>query len=485
MAKIAVVGAGFGGLSAASYLAKSGHEVTVYEKNDKPGGRANVIAEEGFVFDAGPSWYMMPDVFEDFFTDFGFSPSDFYELTALDPHYKVVTNDKSYSLPKYPEVLKTVKEIDPTAVDSFEKFYHRAEADYKTVRQHILEMPMVSSKEALDKHVLSFLLGRDMYRSYKSKIEDITDNEDLQHILQFMSVFMGGSPAEIPAIYSLLGYVDYGLGVYYPQGGFGQVAKAFESVAKNQGVTINYNSPVEEIRTGSGKINSLVVNGKEIGYDLVVANADYHHVDQELVPRNDSTYSKKKWENIDLSPSALLIFLGIDRRLKNLAHHTLFFDTDWDAHFMDIKSGQWSKSPLFYMSAPSLTDDSVAPKGHENLFVLAPMPAGEQASQVVINETVANILSRISEQVGVDINSHIVYQKILAQDYFKNTFNALGGNAFGPSHTLRQSAIFRPKMKSNKLSNLYYSGQYTNPGTGVPMVALSGKAVSKLIESNV
>lgn len=482
---VAVIGAGFGGLSCAAYLAQAGYKVTVLEKNSLPGGRANVIKKKGFTFDAGPSWYMMPDVFDEFFGDFGYHTKDFFLLTRLNPAYQVVTNNSSFTVPSYPKTKRLIAQLDSEAKESFEQFYQQTKKDYRVVRRDVLNQPMVKARELLQPSIINFLLGRDMYRSYHRRIRSVTRQPDLQHTLEFMSVFMGGSPKQIPGIYALLAYVDMGLGVFYPQGGFGVVAKAFEQVAKKQGATIHYNSPVEKIVTHSGRAKAVQVNGVELPVDAVVANADYQFVEARLLATKDRHYQKAYWQKADISPSGLLLFLGVNQRLANLRHHNLFFDTDWDEHFTQLQHGRWATQPLFYVSVPSKTDTSVAPTGSENLFVLAPMPPGKQASEKTITQVSNNIIERIEKQVGSDFRGDIVVQEARAHNYFKDTFHAYQGNAFGMSHTLKQSAVFRPKMQSKQIDNLFYAGQYTNPGTGVPMVVLSGKVAAGLVQSKV
>lgn len=483
MKKVAVIGAGFGGMSAAAYLARAGYDVTVYEKNSQPGGRAQVFTQNGFTFDAGPSWYMMPDVFEEFFADFNKQPSDYYQLTQLTPSYEVIFSDSSLDMMTWPEVRDVFADIEPST-NEFEQFLDKTKSDYDTVRDNILINPMVSVRNVLHPEIIKFLLSKDMYRSYASRVDSVVSDERLRQTLQFMSVFMGGSPKDIPGIYALLAHVDMGLGIFYPYGGFGAVARGFEKLCREQGVTFVYNAPVEKIVTSESKTKAVVIKGEQRGYDIVVANADYHHVESELLEEHAQSYSHRYWDKAAVSPSALLLFFGIDKKLKKLKHHSLFFDTDWDTHFAELKSGKATDKPLFYMSAPSVTDASVAPKGEENLFVLVPIPAGVSMSKAQKQRIRDNVVQRISRHVGIDITPLIKTEIQKDVSYFESTFNALRGNAFGMSHTLKQSALFRPRMKSKKLNNLYFVGQYTNPGTGVPMVVLSGKAVAQLIQSD-
>lgn len=479
---VIVLGAGFGGMSAAAYIAKQGHNVTVIEKNSLPGGRAQVYKTKGYTFDLGPSWYMMPDVFEEFFGDFSSSPSDFYDLKKLNPAYEVVGRHTTIQFKKYKEMRKKFDELDPGILAKMDRFFAQTKQDYGIVRNGILLKPMTRLKETLDKNVLKFLASKAMRQSYAARIESLTNNEDIRRSLQFMSVFMGGSPDKIPGVYALLAYVDMGLGVHYPMGGFGKLASSFQKVAEKQGAKFIFNAKVKNINSNGKIANSVELDdGKIIEADIIVANADYHHVETKLLKKTDRNYSPQYWEKLELSPSALLILLGVKKKLPKLSHHTLFLESDWHKHFSAIASGSIETNPLFYVSAPSKTDPTVAPSGHENLFILAPMPAGTNLSlknQKIITD---NIISRIEKHCGLSFNSNIVIKKYLDQNYFEQTFNAFKGNAFGPSHSLRQTAIFRTRMKSKKLKNLYFVGQYTNPGTGVPMVVLSGKAVGRLI----
>lgn len=479
--KVIVIGAGFGGISAATYLASQGYDVTVLEKNAMPGGRAQVIKDKGFVFDAGPSWYMMPDIFEEYFKEFGHDVNKLLKLKKLNPSYRVITNEKDFKIRPQPYADKVIHDIDPAAYDKFSKYFRKGEKDYKEIREGILDLPMLSLGQSLNPKVLKYVLSKDMFTSYERKIKSITTDEDLQHTLQFMAVFLGGSPKKIPAFYGLLTYVDMGLGIFYPQGGFGELARVFEKVAKEKGVKFKYDQEVEKIETNGSLVSTVKTNKKNFQADIVVANADYHHVETKLLANDSVSYPQEYWDKKDLSPSALLFFLGLDRKVENLNHHSLFFDADWDKHFADLDNGKITSDPMFYVSTPSLSDSSVAPKGKENLFVLVPVPAGKNMTKAQEATVYKKVTSRISKQVGFDINKHIVTKKIRSQKYFKETFNALKGNAFGLSHTTSQSAMLRPRLKSKKLDNLYFVGQYSNPGTGVPMVVLSGKVVSKLI----
>ena len=481
--RIVIIGAGFGGLSAAAYLSQAGHDVLVFEKTNQPGGRARVLKTKGYTFDMGPSWYLMPDVFEEFFADFNSKTSDFYQLKKLQPNYKVFNAGESFDVPKYPESRKIFAAKDPGSEVRLDEFMIEAKLAYQKVRADILGRPMQKTHHFLNKTALAFLGSANMYRSYHKRVEKVTKNAELQKILEFMSVFMGGSPFNIPAIYSLLGHIDLGIGVQYPMGGFGAVAKAFEAQARKNGARIFYNRPVQAIKTKNTKNKTKVigvqVDNKFVAADVVIANADYRFVETKLLPKAARQYDENYWQERTLSPSALLLFIGVKKRLRGLQHHNLFFDTDWQNHFDDIfKHSGVNSKPLFYLCVPSRTDPSVAPKGHENLFVLAPMPAGKKLTQNQQQAIVNDIITRIETKTGQRFKDDIVCQEVRGSEYFVETFNAYKGNAFGLSHTLLQSGPLRPNMQSKKVKNLFYTGQYTNPGTGVPMVVLSGKVVA-------
>ncbi len=484
---IIIIGAGFGGLSAAAYLARAGHNVTVLEKNDRPGGRAMVFSARGYVFDQGPSWYLMPDVFDEFFADFEKVTSDYYELETLEPSYKVFEKDDSYNVTTAPSVFTLFEKLEPGSTKSITRLLEKTKSEYDAVRAGLLINSQLSPLSLLrEPKVRKLLKNTELVRSYHSRISKYAKTDKLQHILEFMTVFLGGSPGNVPAMYSLLTHVDLGLGVRYPAGGIGSVVSAFVRLVQEQGARIRYESPVARITTHNGKTTGVILeNGTELPADIVVANADYHHVETTMLGSKDRTYDETYWRKKTVSPSGLLIYLGVNKKIPSLQHHNLFFDTDWDHHFREVfNRKKWSSEPLFYVCMPSRSDKTVAPKGKENLFVLAPMASGVQPTQTEIDTTVKSILRRIERHSGTVFQDKIEVQEVRTQAYFEEAFNAYQGNAFGLAHTLSQSGPLRPRMKSKKVAGLYYVGQYTNPGTGVPLVVLSGKAVSNLIQTH-
>lgn len=482
--KIAVIGAGFGGLSAAAYLAKAGHDVHVFEKNDLPGGRAQVLEKDGFTFDLGPSWYMMPDAFEEFFADFGTTPDAYYALSRLQPSYKVFFNDDEQVVRPAPAAYKDFEAIEPGAGKKLGKYLNQVKREYTKVREQLLMIDGLSLSQFSKPTAFEMLINPQLLGSFHQRIARVVKDERLRKIMEFMVVFLGGAPKNIPALYGLLNWTDFGQGIWYPHGGFGAVARAFERLAQAQGVTFHYRAEVERIVTDDKHVTGIVVGGETQEFHAVVANADYHHVETALLPEAARSYGKKYWKEKTLSPSAVIALLGVTRKLP-LEHHNLFFDTEWDKNFDRVfKDHQVPDKPLFYLSAPSRTDATVAPTGQENLFLLMPVSNQADIDRAQAGALVEAALSRIEAKIGVTFRDQLAVKEVLPPSHFSERFNAYRNNAFGLSHTLLQSGPLRPRVKSKKLQNLYYVGQYTNPGTGVPLVVLSGKVVAKVVLSS-
>jgi phytoene desaturase len=480
--RIAVIGAGFGGLSVASYLAKAGHDVTIFEKNDQPGGRAYTFMQDGFRFEAGPSWYLMPDVFEDFFSEFDHKPSDFYELRSLVPSYRVYgQGDDEFDVRPHTAAFADFDRREPGSGARLTRHINHTRREYEIVRRELLELDGISRIQYMRSAALRMAVHPRTAGSFHSRVSAVVKDPLLQQILEFMVVFLGGSPKNIPALYGLLNWVDLGLGVWYPRGGFEAVARAFEAVALEQGVTINYNSPVEKIISNADEVTGLRVGDTEQQFDLVVANADYAYVEQTLLDESDRSHEDHVWQSKVLAPSAVMGFIGV-RGDVPLLHHSLFFDADWHKSFSIIFEQQAvPKRPLFYVCTPSKSD-KVAPDGHESMFILIPTPAGVDIGEQAANMLVDQALLRIAERTAqTDLIQRIVTRRVTTPQYFRDTFNATGGTAFGLAHTLSQTGPFRPPIRSQRLANLYFVGQFTNPGTGVPLVILGGKVVAERI----
>lgn len=481
--KVVVVGAGFGGLSAAAYLARDGYDVTVLEKNDQPGGRAMILKKKGFTFDLGPSWYMMPDVFDDFFADFGKKTSDYYQLKRLNPSYRVYTNTEHHDVRTAKDGgLQLFDDIEPGSADKIRALLKKANKEYDLVREHLLMRDYMGFGDLVNPKALGMLAKPELIRPYHNRIKKAVNNEDLQKILEFMVVFMGGSPQNIPAVYSLLAHVDFNLGIWYPMGGFGAVARAFESLCKELGVTIRYNAEVTHIEIEENQACAVHVGNERIVADTVVMNADYHHAETKLLKHQNRSYSEQYWSKRTLSPSSLLIYLGVNKKVPGLLHHTMFFDADWHGHFNQVfKTKTWVTRPLFYVGTPSKSDPVVAPEGKENIVILVPIANGLQVDAAHRDELVSSVIARMEARIGTKFAEDIIVKEVRDTAYFEDTFHAYKGNSFGLAHTLAQTAPLRPRMQSRKVKNLFYVGQYTNPGTGVPIVILSGKVVSRLM----
>lgn len=480
---IVVIGAGFSGLSSAAYLAKAGHKVTVYEKNAQPGGRATTVFKDGFRFELGPSWYMMPDVFEEYFADFGQKVEDHYQLERLDPSYRVFfAGGRKYDLSNLKENTMLFSQLEPGAGVELERFLAKSKKRYEAARKHFLPLDYLRPWALLSPSKLRAALLFPLFGSYHSEVKKQFFDPRLQQILEFMTVFLGGSAREIPALYSLLAHVDMNLGIWYPKGGFFAMAEAFARHAKQQGASIRYNKEIKAIKVRDGRATAVKVDGKYIACDAVVGAADYYHIETKLLHQKYQVHSKRFWQRRLVSPSALLVSVGLDTKLQNLQHHNLFFDGEWEAHFKAIKQGQWLEEPLFYLCVPSKTDESAAPENHENLFILVPIPAGIDENAAKIEQIKQTVYARIGERAQIEISKHIVTEKVYAQQYFEHTFNAFKANAFGLAHSFTQSAFLRPSIKSKKVENLYFVGQFTNPGTGVPLCVLSGKVVANAVK---
>lgn len=472
-------------MSAAAVLAKAGHEVDVFEKNDKAGGRINYFDTGGYRFEMGPSWYWMPEVFENFYNLFDKTASDYYKLERLDPSYRVVfSGGEHVDVPAdFSALLELFESIEKGSADRLRKFIDHAEIKYRVGMNEFVWKPGQSIFEFASMKVIRNAFRLQLFQSIASEIKKVVKDDRLRQILEFPVLFLGATPGDTPALYSLMNYADLKLGTWYPQGGMYRIAEAFRDIAERQGVRFHFDSEVEGFDYGSAALSAVRNKGVKHKADYVVANADYHHVDQNLLEPAYRNYSEAYWENRKMAPSSLLIFLGIDRRVDRLEHHNLFFDADFNKHAAEIyTSPQWPSDPLFYVCAPSKTDNTVAPEGHENLFVLMPLaPDLDDSNPALLDDYCNRIIRRIESFTGTELGAHIVYKKYFSVRDFKSTYNSFKGNAYGLANTLRQTAILKPSIKNNKLKNLYYTGQLTVPGPGLPPSIISGQLVANEI----
>lgn len=484
MAKIIIIGSGFGGLSSAACLAKEGHDVTVIEKNEGPGGRASVFSASGFTFDMGPSWYWMPEVFENFYNLFGKKASDFYELERLDPSYRVFfKNGTVVDVPAgQDKVIELVESMEEGAGVKLSKFLKEAKYKYDVGMSEFVWKPSHSILEFADLRIAKSAFKLQMFSSISSQIRKLFKNPMIIELLEFPVLFLGAKPQNTPALYSLMNYADITLGTWYPKGGMFEISKAMYSIAKEQGVVFKFNTTVQKIESSSKLASNVITSDGNFTCDYVVANADYRHVDQTLLEKENRNYTESYWEKRVMAPSSLLYYIGVDKRLKGLIHHNLFFDQDFNQHAVEIYDDpKWPTAPLFYACMPSFSDESVAPEGKENLFLLMPLAPGLQDSEEKRKEYLDIMIHRLEKLTGENINDDIIYIKSFAMTDFEYRYNSFKGNAYGLANTLTQTAFLKPKLRNKNLRNLYYTGQLTTPGPGVPPSIISGCVVANEI----
>ncbi len=490
MKKIVVIGSGFSGLSTACFLAKAGCDVTVIEKNSQPGGRARQIKEKGFTFDMGPSWYWMPDVFERFFSLFGKSVADYYQLDRLDPSYRIYWPDAQMDIPaQYEQLKKLFEGMEAGSGAKLDAFVAEAAYKYNVGINKLVHKPGKSITEFIDADVIKGVFKLDILSNMKAHVAKYFKHPQLQQLLEFPVLFLGALPQNIPALYSLMNYADIKLGTWYPQGGMYKVVEAMYNLALSLGIKFEFNCDALQIEITNKRAKYVkaknIISEAVIQFDadVIVSGADYHFTETKLLPPAFHSYSEKYWDSRVLAPSCLLYYVGIDKKLKNILHHSLFFDTDFAVHGNEIyEAPQWPTAPLFYVSATSITDASVAPNGCENLFFLIPIAAGLQNDEEATRAKYFDmIVERFEERIGETIKDHIVWQKSYSVSNFIEDYNSFKGNAYGLANTLMQTALLKPSCQSKKVKNLFFTGQLTVPGPGVPPSLISGEVVAKEI----
>lgn len=486
--KVVIIGAGFSGLSSASVLARHGFDVEVIEKHDMPGGRARKFSEAGFTFDMGPSWYWMPDVFEQFFNYFGKKSSDFYQLERLDPSYTIYFGpDDKVDLPADIHALYSLFDsIEAGSGLKLKRFLEEAAFKYEIGIKKLVFKPSKSLMEFAEWDIIKGALKMDILKSFHSYIRKYFSHPKLLKILEFPILFLGATAQKTPALYSLMNYGDMVLGTWYPVGGMYKVVEGFEQLALGEGVKFSYNESVIAFETSDGKITAVVTDKRSIQADYVIASADYHHVEQKILDPAFRMYDEKYWNSRVMSPSSLIYYLGIDKKLDHVLHHTLIFNKDFEKHAEQIyEKPQWPENPSVYLSCTSKTDPTTAPEGKENLFVLIPVAPGLDDTDAVRQHYFDFSIRRIEETLGIELKENIIYQKFYSNRDFSTDYHAFKGNAYGLANTLMQTAILKPSMFNKKLPNLLYTGQLTIPGPGVPPTIISGQvAASEIIKLN-
>ncbi|MBW8687506.1 phytoene desaturase family protein [Chitinophaga rhizophila] len=479
-----VIGAGFSGLSAAISLADKGFAVTLVERHDQTGGRARVLKEQGFTFDMGPSWYWMPEVAADFFSKHGRSIDNYLDLVRLDPSYQVIFGRQdTVALPASYDKLKQVFDsIEPGAGERLDRFMQEAGYKYRTAMSTYVNKPGLHFSELCSREVLGSFMKMDMLQSFSAHARKFFKDERLLRIIEFPVLFLGATADHIPAMYSMMNYADIKLGTWYPTGGMSMLVKAFTELAVESGVNIMLNTTVEKLEVSGNEITGVRTDKGLLTADVVVSGADYHHTDQELLPEGRGNYKTAYWDKRVMAPSCLIYYMGVSRKIPGLQHHNLFFENDLRAHAAAIYTKpEWPEKPLFYLCCPSKTDDSVAPQGMENLFVLIPTAPGLQDTPAIRQHYLDMVLEKTAEYCGDDFRKDIVYSRSYACSDFIADYSAFKGNAYGLANTLGQTAFLKPSIRHKTISNLFFTGQLTVPGPGVPPAIISGQVVADYI----
>ena len=480
---VVVIGAGFGGLSSACYLADAGADVRVIEKNEQLGGRASVLEAEGFRFDMGPSWYLMPDVFERFYGHFDRTPSDYYELTHLDPHYRIFfkDGDRVDVTADLERTKETFEAYEPGAGEALERYLEKSATNYEVGMKHFVYEDRERLRDFIDLDVARQARGLSLLGSMQGHVEKYFEHPKLQQIMQYTLVFLGGSPRNTPALYNLMSHVDFNLGVWYPEGGVGGVVDGIAELGRELGVTYETETPATAIK---GREGAFLVETPErsIRADLVVSNAEYPHAERDLLTPERRGYDADYWESKTYAPSAFLLYLGVEGDVEELAHHTLVLPADWNEHFSQIfDEPTWPDDPAYYLCVPSETDDDVAPEGHITLFVLVPIAPGLDDTPERREAYRSLVLDDVAAHTGTDLRDRIVYERTFCVEDFAERYNSYRGSALGLAHTLRQTALFRPPHRSKRVDGLYFTGSYTTPGIGVPMCLISGQLTAEKV----
>ncbi len=480
---ISIIGSGFSSLSAACYLAKAGYKVSIFEKNNTVGGRARQLIKDGFTFDIGPSWYWMPDVFEKFFNDFNKSTSDYYTLDKLSPAYKIFFSDDVITIGDHmDQICEEFERIESGSSKPLRKFIAQAQDHYNIAINKVVLKPGISPLELVTKDTITHVDR--FFKSISSEVRKNFKNPKLISTLEFPVLFLGAKPSQTPSFYSFMNFADFGLGTWHPKGGMYEIIKAMKSLAESLGVTIHTNSNVEKINVENGKTTGITVNGNFVTSDAVLSGADYHH-SETLLDENLRQYSESYWDKRTFAPSSLLFYVGFNKKLKDIEHHNLFFDTDFENHAEDIYDNpKWPKNPLFYVNFPSVTDKGMAPEGCETGFFLIPIAPGLEDTPELRKQYFDIIINRFEGLTKQEVKDSILFKESFCVNDFISEYNSYKGNAYGMANTLRQTAFLRPKLKSKKVNGLYFTGQLTVPGPGVPPSLISGKLVSELILKN-
>ena len=481
MAKISIIGSGFSGLAAACFAAKEGHEVTLFEKNETTGGRARTFKSDGFTFDMGPSWYWMPDVFENFFAQFGKSASDYYQLKKLDPGFQLVFGkDDTVEIPASMKELEAVFEnIEAGSAVKLRRFLKEAEFKYNVGMKDLVYKPAFSWLEYANLDVVKGMLKANLFSSVSAYVRSYFTDERLVALMEFPVLFLGAMANKIPALYTMMNYSALVQGTFYPVGGMCKIAEGMKELAVSLGVEIRTGVDVTRIEVSGKLVTGLQTSIGNIAVDGLIAAADYNHVEQQLLEEKYRNYSAGYWEGKTFAPSCLIYYVGVSKKIKKLLHHNLFFDADFEQHANDIYSDpKWPDKPLFYVCCPSKTDDTIAPEGMENLFILVPVATGLKDDDATRESYFEGIIKRMESYCGEEFAAQVIYKRTYCIKDFMEDYHAFKGNAYGLANTLMQTAVLKPSLKNKHLKNMFYAGQLTVPGPGVPPALISGQLAS-------
>jgi phytoene desaturase len=483
--KAIVIGAGFGGLSAAALLAQDGFDVLILEKNEQPGGRARVWKKNGFVFDMGPSWYLMPDVFDRFFKIFDKETHDYYKLIRLDPNYRVFFGGtKTVDVPAdRPGIDSLFDELERDGSGKLQEYLSIAKYQYEIAMNEFMYREYKTIFDFFNWKIMTKGPQLKIFESFDKFARRHFESDEIRKILEYTVVFLGGSPDNTPGLYSIMSHVDFDLGVWYPCGGLGMLVKGFVRLATEQGVRLEFNQNVKKIIVKNGHATGVITDKAELSADLILVNADYHFAETRLLDAAFRTYPERYWQRKKMGPSAFLIYLGLKGKVPNLLHHNLYLDNSWHEHFHSIfVEPSWPENPSYYVCCPSKTDGAVAPVGSENIFILVPVAPGLRDTDAVREMYCDKTISHLEKLIGYNLRKHVVVKRTFAHNDFRDAYNAYKGTALGMSHTLMQTAVFRPAHQSKKVKNLFYTGSYNHPGIGVPMVIISSQIVCEQIK---
>lgn len=483
--KVVVIGGGFGGLGTTCLLAKDGYSVTLLEKNNQLGGRASVLHDDGFTWDMGPSWYLMPDVFEQFFQEMGEKVEDHLKLKRLFPSYRIFFEDGDLveMTGEIETDAATFERYEPGAGEKLREYLRLSEYQYRIAMRDFVPKNYDSYRDFFSRQALLEGPKLHVLESMERYVGRFFSHPKLRQIIQYTLVFLGSSPYTTPALYNIMSHVDFNLGVWYPEGGIHEVIRVLARIAKQHGTEIRCETPVESILIEKGRVVGVSTRQGIVEADIVVSNADLHHTDMQLLAPEHRTRSARYWAKRTLAPSAFIIYLGLDTQLPQLVHHNLYFCENWQENFDHIfnKPG-YPRNPSLYICCPSKSDPTVAPEGNENLFILVPIASGLDDTPEIREEYAAHILDLVEQKLGIpQLRSHIVTQHLFSINDFASRYNSYRGSALGLAHTLRQSAIWRPSNRNKKVKGLYYVGAGTTPGIGMPMCLISSQLVRKRV----